>query len=137
MEGPRLCPAGRHRPAAGRRIALALLLFGVCDVVYLSVGGQSTAALNLASVGWPLAFLLLAAASWLPAAESDFTLARANRGRIVAPMLMAVTGIALLATGSFIHIGAVAVGLGVACLVAVLARLVITFDENTRMLTAS
>ena len=51
-------------------IAAALLLFGACDVVYLSVVGQSTFALNLASVGWPLAFLLLALASWLPATES-------------------------------------------------------------------
>ncbi|HWJ43430.1 MAG TPA: hypothetical protein VNR67_08355, partial [Solirubrobacterales bacterium] len=37
-------------------IAIALLLFGACDVVYLSAGGQSTAALNAASVGWPLAY---------------------------------------------------------------------------------
>jgi len=118
-------------------IALALLLFGACDVVYLSVAGQSTTALNLASVGWPLAFLLLAAASWLPAAELGSTTARAGKRRIVAPLAMAMVGISLLAAGSFVHIGAVAVALGVACLVAVLARLLITFNLNTRMLLES
>jgi diguanylate cyclase (GGDEF)-like protein len=118
-------------------IAAALLLFGASDVVYLSVLGQSTEALNLASVGWPLAFLLLAVASWLPAAPPSATSAESGRRRIVVPIAMAVTGIALLAIGSFVPIGAVAVGLGVACLAAVLARLLITFDQNTRMLAAS
>jgi diguanylate cyclase (GGDEF)-like protein len=118
-------------------IALALLLFGASDVVYLSVGGQSTAALNLASVGWPLAFLLLAVASWLPEVKASAAADQTERSRIVVPIAMAVTGIALLAAGSFIHIGATAVALGVACLAAVLARLVITFDQNRRMLAAS
>jgi two-component system cell cycle response regulator len=118
-------------------IALALLLFAAADVVYLSVGGQSTAALNLASVGWPLAFLLLAVASWLPARESARAAMPVGRRRILVPILMAVTGIGLLALGSFVHIGPVAVGLGVSCLAAVLARLLITFDQNMRMLEAS
>jgi diguanylate cyclase (GGDEF)-like protein len=118
-------------------IAAALLLFAASDVVYLSVLGQSTEALNLASVGWPLAFLLLAVASWLPETAPSATPAEPGRRRIVVPIAMAVTGIALLAVGSFVAIGAVAVGLGVACLVAVLARLLITFDQNTRMLAAS
>jgi two-component system cell cycle response regulator len=118
-------------------IALALLLFAASDVVYLSVGGQSTEALNLASVGWPLAFLLLAAASWLPPASDSPATTGLERRRIVVPILMAVTGIALLGVGNFVPIGAAAVALGVACLVAVLARLIITFDQNTRMLAAS
>jgi two-component system, cell cycle response regulator len=118
-------------------IAVALLLFGACDVVYLSVAGQSTTALNLASVGWPLAFLLLAAASWLPGTEFGAAVGRAEKRRIVVPIAMATVGIALLAAGSFVAIGAVAVALGVACLAAVLARLIITFEQNTRMLDAS
>jgi diguanylate cyclase (GGDEF)-like protein len=118
-------------------IAAALLLFAASDVVYLSVLGQSTEALNLASVGWPFAFLLLAVASWLPETAPSATPAEPGRRRIVVPIAMAVTGIALLAVGSFVSVGAVAVGLGVACLVAVLARLLITFDQNTRMLAAS
>ncbi|MDQ2630370.1 MAG: diguanylate cyclase [Actinomycetota bacterium] len=118
-------------------IAFALLLFGTSDVVYLSVGGQSTEALNLASIGWPLAFLLLAVASWLPATASNAFLGQADGNRILVPIAMAVTGVALLAAGSFVHIGPAAVALGVACLAAVLARLVITFDQNRRVLAAS
>lgn len=118
-------------------IAAALLLFVASDVVYLSVLGQSTAALNLASIGWPLAFLLLAVASWLPAAEASAAFAEPGRRRIVAPIAMAVVAVGLLAAGSFVAIGPVAVGLGVACLVAVLVRLAITFDQNTRMLAVT
>jgi len=118
-------------------IAGALLLFGASDVVYLAVAGQSSEALTVASVGWPLAFLLVAAASWLPATASDPAVEPGGRSRIAVPIAMAVTGIVLLAAGSFVPIGAPAVALGVACLVAVLVRLVITFDQNTRMLAAS
>ena len=118
-------------------LALALLLFAAADVVYLSVGGQSTEALNLASIGWPLAFLLLAVASWLPAVAREDALGQAAGNRIVVPIAMAVTGVALLTAGSFIEIGPAAVGLGVACLAAVLARLAITFDQNRRVLAAS
>ncbi|HXR61069.1 MAG TPA: diguanylate cyclase, partial [Solirubrobacterales bacterium] len=114
-------------------IALALLLFAAADVVYLSVGGQSTTALNVASVGWPLAFLLLAAASWLPARASDAAPVRSER-RIALPLAMAVVGIGLLAVGSFIPVGAVAVACGIACLAAVLLRLLITFNQNTQIL---
>ncbi|HXQ89784.1 MAG TPA: diguanylate cyclase [Solirubrobacterales bacterium] len=117
-------------------IALALLLFGVCDVVYLSAAGQSTTALNAASVGWPLAFLLLALASWLPATEAEAT-AAGGRRRIVVPLAMAVLSISLLVAASFRDVDATAVALSAACLVAVLARLLITFNQNTGMLEAS
>jgi two-component system, cell cycle response regulator len=115
-------------------IAAALLLFAASDVVYLSVLGQSTTALNVASVGWPLAFLLLALASWLPAADAGATVAQAERRQIAVPIAMGLVGVGLLAVGSFVSLGAVAVACGVACLLAVLARLVITFNQNTRIL---
>ena len=118
-------------------IAGALLLFGASDVVYLSVGGQSTTALNVASIGWPLAFLLLAAASWLPSADAGATVARVERRRIAVPIAMGLVGVGLLAAGSFVSIGVAAVVCGVACLLAVLARLVITFNQNTRILAAT
>jgi diguanylate cyclase (GGDEF)-like protein len=118
-------------------IAAALLLFAVSDVTYLSVGGQSTDALNLASIGWPLAFLLLAAAAWLPGTATRAAPGDGDRRRIAVPIGLAATVIGLLALGSFTPIGAVAVGLGIACLVAVLVRLAITFDQNTRMLATS
>jgi two-component system cell cycle response regulator len=118
-------------------IAGALLLFGASDVVYLSVAGQSTAALNVASVGWPLAFLLLATASWLPEASAVATAARGERRRIAVPIAMGMAGIGLLAVGSFAWIGATAIFCGVACLVAVLVRLLVTFDQNARMLVVT
>jgi two-component system cell cycle response regulator len=117
-------------------IAAALLLFGVCDVVYLSAAGQSTTALNAASVGWPLAFLLLALVSWLPATEAEAT-AAAGRRRIVVPLAMAIVVIGLLVAASFLDVDTTAVALSAACLVAVLARLLITFNQNTGMLEAS
>jgi diguanylate cyclase (GGDEF)-like protein len=118
-------------------IAIALLLFGVSDVVYLSVGGQSTEALNLASIGWPLAFLLLAAAAWLRGPVARTAPTRGGGRRIALPISLALTVVCLLALGSFVPIGAAAVGLGVACLVAVLLRLAITFNQNMQMLTSS
>lgn len=118
-------------------IAGALLLFAASDVVYLSVGGQSTEALDLASVGWPLAFLLLAAASWLPGRPVKVRLGDAERRRIVAPICLAAAVIALLAVGSFQPIGVVAVALGVACMLAVLVRLAVTFEQNGRILALS
>jgi len=118
-------------------IAAALLLFVASDVVYLSVLGQSTTALNIASIGWPLAFLLLALASWLPVAAPAAIVAKAERRRIAVPIAMGLVGVGLLAVGSFVSLGPVAVACGVACLLAVLARLVITFEQNTRILAVT
>ena len=118
-------------------IAGALLLFAASDVVYLSVGGQSTQAENIASVGWPLAFLLLAAAAWLPGAAAHAAPTRGGRRRIALPISLASAAVLLLALGTFVPIGAAAVGLGVACLIAVLARLAITFNQNMQMLAQS
>jgi diguanylate cyclase (GGDEF)-like protein len=117
-------------------IAAALILFGAADVVYLSVAGQSTEALNLASIGWPLAFLLLAGAAWLPHATVEPVRKRSGRS-IVPPILLAASVICLLAVGNLTPIGAVAVALGVASLLAVLARLAATFFFNMRMLAST
>jgi diguanylate cyclase (GGDEF)-like protein len=115
-------------------IAAALLLFGASDVVYLSVAGQSTQALNLASVGWPLAFLLLAGAAWLRGPVRGSVQGRSGERRIAVPIVLASTVVVLLALGSFTPIGVPAVALGVASLGAVLIRLGITFRQNTRMI---
>jgi two-component system cell cycle response regulator len=125
--------AGWRSDRAWRLIALALLLFGASDVVYLSVGGQSTEALDIASVGWPLAFLLLASAAWLRAPAKRSPEATPRRS-IALPIALATAVIALLASASLMSVGAIAVVLGAASLAAVLGRLAITFKQNTRML---
>jgi diguanylate cyclase (GGDEF)-like protein len=115
-------------------IAAALLLFGASDVVYLSVAGQSTQALNLASVGWPLAFLLLAGAAWLRGPARDSAPRRSGESRIALPIVFAAAVVMLLGAGSFAPIGIPALALGVASLGAVLIRLAITFRQNSRMI---
>ncbi|HKT83458.1 MAG TPA: diguanylate cyclase [Solirubrobacterales bacterium] len=117
-------------------IATALILFGASDVVYLSVAGQSTEALNLASIGWPLAFLLLAAAAWLPPRAPDRRELLTGRS-IALPVGLAAAVVALLAIGNLTPIGPVAVAISVASLLAVLARLAATFAFNMRMLSSS
>jgi diguanylate cyclase (GGDEF)-like protein len=117
-------------------IATALLLFGVADVVYLSVAGQSTEALNLASIAWPLAFILLAAAAWYPRAAVEASERRTARS-IALPVGLASTVVCLLALGNVVPIGVVAVMLGALALLAVMARLVATFAVNRQMLATS
>jgi diguanylate cyclase (GGDEF)-like protein len=131
-----LTTAGWRGQGVWLAIAAAFVLFGISDVVYLSVGGQSTEALNLASIGWPAAFLIFAAVAWVPASAAAPARERPGHS-IVPPILLATAVIALLALASFHDVGAVAVALGVASLLAVLARLVTTFRANLRMITAS
>jgi len=138
VAGAMLVGGWRRARNAWLLIAAALLLFGAADVVYLSVGGQSTEALNLASIGWPLAFLLLAAAAWLPRpAPLVASASPAETRHIAVPIGLAAIVVCLLAAGSFISIGAAAVGFGGASLLAVLIRLAVTFGQNRTMLEAS
>ncbi len=116
-------------------IAAALLLFGAADVVYLSVGGQSTEALNLASIGWPLALLLLGAAAWLPSTTATAAHDATPEVRHIAmPVGLAAVVVCLLAAGNFVSIGVAALGLGVASLLTVLIRLAVTFSQNRAIL---
>ena len=131
-----LTTSGWRRQGIWLLIAAALVLFGISDVVYLSVAGQSTEALDMASVGWPLAFLLLAWAAWLPRAARE-PAPDPGPGSIVLPIALATAVIGLLAVASFLPVGVAAVGLGVASLLAVLARLAATFRLNTRILASS
>jgi diguanylate cyclase (GGDEF)-like protein len=131
-----LSSAGWRGQGPWLAIAAAFALFGVSDVVYLSVGGQSTEALNLASIGWPLAFLFLATVAWLPVSASEPTAQTESRS-IAPPIVLATAVIALLAASSFVEIGVAAVGLGVVSLLVVLARLARTFSANRRILADS
>jgi diguanylate cyclase (GGDEF)-like protein len=131
-----LSSAGWRGQGPWLAIAAAFTLFGVSDVIYLSVGGQSTAALNLASIGWPLAFLFLAAVAWLPVSASEPS-GHAEGRSIAPPILLAAAVIGLLAASSFIEVGVAAVGLGVASLLVVLVRLARTFGANRRILANS
>ena len=86
--------------------------------------------------GWATATLLVAYGAWTPA-----TPPRAHRGgdrrEIVLPIIFAVASLGLLIYDHFEPTNVLALTLASACLLAVLARLAITFGDNRRMLSAS
>jgi diguanylate cyclase (GGDEF)-like protein len=80
--------------------------------------------------------LFLAAAAWLPVSASE-PAGRAASHSIALPIVLATAVIGLLAASSIVEVGVAAVGLGVATLLVVLARLGRTFRANRRILADS
>ena len=84
-------------------------------------------------VGW-IGFLLVALAAWEPSRPA---VVEEDIGNITIPIGFALVGLALLIYSSAAHVNMLAVALAGAALVGVIARLIITFRENVRMLSAS
>jgi diguanylate cyclase (GGDEF)-like protein len=86
--------------------------------------------------GWPLMALMIARAAWLPAPP-----ARGREdtgwGTICVPLALAAICLGLLVYDHFVEVNLLALGLAATALLALLARLAITFDQNLRMLRAS
>ena len=86
--------------------------------------------------GWPTAAALLAFGAWTPARRSRSGPGEDRHG-ILLPITFAAASLGLLIYDHFAPTNVLALGLASACLVAVLARLAITFGENHTMLTTS
>ena len=132
-----LAMSGWRRAGAWGWIAGGLALFAVADSLYLygiAVGSYKPGVIY--DAGWSAAMLLVAYGAWTPAAPP-----RAHRGgdrrEIVLPIIFAVASLGLLIYDHFEPTNVLALTLASACLLAVLARLAITFGDNRRMLTAS
>ena len=132
-----LAMTGWRRAGAWGWIAGGLVLFAVADSLYLygiAVGSYEPGVIY--DSGWSAAMLLVAYGAWTPAAPP-----RAHRGgdrrEIVLPIVFAVASLGLLIYDHFEPTNLLALALASACLLAVLARLAITFGDNRRMLTAS
>ena len=129
---------GRASLAAWGWIAAGLVIFSVSDALFLlatAEGGYVHGALF--DAGWNAAAALLALAAWWPAARAVRTPQDEGWRSIALPIGFGVMAIGLLVFDHWSPTNLLALGLSAAALLAVLARLVVTFSDNVRMLRTS
>ena len=118
-------------------LATGLVLFGVADSIYLVQVANGTYHLGtVLDLGWPAGFVLIAIASCAPARG----VARMNlEGRrvLAAPLFLAAVCLAVEIQDHFVRVGALALVLASLGLIAVIARMTLTFDEHLALLRVS
>ena len=118
-------------------IAGGLAIFAVTDSVYLYENAVGTyTAGRVVDAGWPLAALMIAVAAWLPAQQVQTKPAERFR-TIVLPITLALVSLGMLAYDHFERLNVLALALASATMLALVARLGVTFADNVRMLAAS
>ena len=132
-----LAMTGWRKAGSWGWIAGGLVLFAVSDSLYLygiAVGTYEAGVIY--DAGWPTAAVLLAFGAWTPATPLR-TGSHDQRREIMLPIVFAVASLGLLIYDHFDQTNVLALALASFCLVAVLARLVITYGDNRRMLATS
>jgi two-component system cell cycle response regulator len=118
-------------------IAGGLAIFAVTDAVYLYETAVGTyAAGHIADAGWPFAALMIAVAAWLPGEEVRAKPPERFR-TIVLPITLALVCLGMLAYDHFERVNVLALALASATMLALVARLGVTFADNVRMLATS
>ncbi|MEA2219319.1 MAG: hypothetical protein QOJ35_1945 [Solirubrobacteraceae bacterium] len=118
-------------------IAAALAIFAVSDALYLYTNAVGIYGGGwFFDAGWPLAALMIAYAAWRPV-PTDRVSPGEGWQTIALPLVLAAICLTLLFYDHFADVNVLALGLATTALVAVLARLALTFAENLRMLQAS
>jgi two-component system cell cycle response regulator len=128
---------GRRLPATFGWIAAGMCAFAVSDSIYLyqSAVGSYTAGTPL-EAGWAVSGLLMAVGASRPVC----TVVRRDLQRlpsIVGPVTFGVAGLGLLIFDHFRRTNLLALTLASLCVLAVLARLRMTFRDNVQMLSTS
>ena len=128
---------GRRMVGTFGWIAAGMSAFAVADSIYLyqSAVGSYTAGTPL-EAGWAASAVLIAVAASRPLSTS----ARRGQGRspsIAGPVGFGLAGLGLLIVDHFQRTNLLALVLASLCVLAVLARLGVTFRDNVRMLSAS
>jgi two-component system, cell cycle response regulator len=118
-------------------LGLGVATFWLADSLYLVQTAQGVyVAPSWFDIGWTLGLLLVAAAAWQPADRRRPEVAEGLRF-IAVPLGFGAVGLGVLMYGALAGINPLAVALSGASLVAVMARLVLTFRENVAMLRIS
>jgi diguanylate cyclase (GGDEF)-like protein/putative nucleotidyltransferase with HDIG domain len=124
----------------GRRwwlIAGGLLVFSVSDCLYLYQSAEGTYVYGSPTdLGWVAGGLLLGWAAWQPA-ETRVAARAEGLTLHVAPVLFGLVGLGVLIYDHFERVNALALGLAGLAIIAVVARMALTFRENQQMLAQS
>jgi diguanylate cyclase (GGDEF)-like protein len=113
-------------------LAAGLAVFGVWDAVYLWSIATGTYSQGLLDVGWPVGFLLIATAAWEPPEQRR---ARPDGWRMLAlPTFFGLLALGVLVFDHFWRVNTLAIVLSAGAILAVIARLALSFRENLRML---
>jgi len=111
--------------------------FWLADSLYLVGVAEGTyASGSWFDVGWWLGLFLIGAAAWQPVQPAMELASEEQRRRILAPLCFGAAGLCLLVYACLTDVNPVAVLLGAASLVAVMARTMLTFRDNVVMLRA-
>jgi len=118
-------------------LASGLVLFGVADSIYLVQVANGTYRLGtVLDLGWPAGFVLIAIASCTPA-RSVARMRLEGRRVLAAPLVLAAVCLAVEVQDHFVRVGALALVLASLGLIAVIARMTLTFDEHLALLQVS
>lgn len=119
-------------------LGLGFLTFWLADSLYLvQVADETYVAPSWFDAGWWIGLALICAAAWQPSTDSHAPAPEDGVRLIVVPLTFGVVGLGVLIYGCFSDLNALAIVLAAAALAAVMARLILTFQENISMLHRS
>jgi diguanylate cyclase (GGDEF)-like protein len=119
-------------------LALSLGLFAVSDSIYLyQVAGETYQAGGLLDAGWAVALLLAGVAAWSLGGKAPAPKRVETWRSLILPVSFAVVAIGVETYDHYVRVTTIALALATLCLVAVLARLMMTFAQNLTMLHTS
>jgi len=119
-------------------LGAGILAFFAADAIYVVQSAHGTyTEPNLFDIGWTGSTVLFAAAAWAPATRAVIRVDRRGPWSIALPLTLALAafGVALFRPAGSGDWATVA--LAIACMAAVMVRLLMTFHENVAMLNAS
>jgi two-component system, cell cycle response regulator len=119
-------------------IAAGFAVFAVADTTYLYQLAKDTYdEFQPLDIGWPAACLLVAVAAWQPARPLDARAVLRGWPMLVLPATATLTALALLVIDHYARINEAAVWLATGTLLVGVARFMLTFRANLRMLRRS
>src|SRR5436190_17172577 len=119
-------------------LAIGVTTFWLADTLYLVRTAEGTCVSGgPIDTGWWAGLLGIAAAAYQRVPKVRREPAGESLRLVAVPLLFGLAGLLLLVFAAFAHLNALAVFLAAASLLAVMARLTLTFRENVAMLRAS